>query len=148
MAVLEEDLEKIRCRDEKMELARWAGRRGGYRYDPNTYRWEEKYNVKFSVPIDVAELEWAWKAGMLRREELKDGEYYWGVARNCRVARWSAERACFEHMRLKGAWRLDKIPYPSDERVVEFAPGKLTACDVFIPWVLTEPLPFERVTGF
>ena len=145
--VREEDVEKIKNRDEQTELARWIGRISGRRFGLYDFAWEKKYYLRFGVPITAAELEAAWFAGMLRKEELKDGAYYWGCCRNARVAMWDADKGSFVHMRLKGDWHPEKIPYPSDEKVVEFAPGRLTACDVFIPWLPTEPLDFERVVG-
>ncbi len=78
----------------------------------------KKYKIDFSVPTPAAELDAAYLKGMLRKDELVDGEYYWGICRNARVARWSSRDGKFTHMRFKGNWYPEKIPYPGDEEVI------------------------------
>lgn len=82
---------------------------------------------------------------MLRKADLEDGRYFWGVCRNARVAKWVNEKNTFIHMRFKRRWYTEAIAYPGDEEILEISPGRLVGHDIFVPWIRVEPLPFERV---
>jgi hypothetical protein len=140
----ESDLKKIRTRKSTNE-AKYLYGGCDSADDLRALDWQDKYKPKFSVPIRPAELDAAYAQGMLRKEQLRDGEYYWGVCRNARVARWSAKHQLFFHQRKKFEhWFVESIPHPVDEKT-NFMFGKVVGFDVFAPWVEVEPLDFERV---
>lgn len=63
------------------------------------------------------QLEAAYAAGMLRKEQLEDGAYYRGSCRNAQVARWHAGAQTFVHWRTKFTSRfLECIKHPVDEK--------------------------------
>ena len=106
--------------------------------------WQNKYCLEFSVPIKPEELDAAYIKGMLRKEQLRDGQYYWGICRNARVARWSAKHQLFFHQRKKGGWYVESIPHPVDEKTTVMF-DKVVGFDVFVPWAEVEALEVERV---
>ena len=58
----------------------------------------------------------AYDAGLLRKENLVDRAYYQGRCRNARVARWSQCSQCFVYWRNKfGGKFLERICHPVDE---------------------------------
>lgn len=105
-----DDLEKINARDPAFEIAALYDGLHTHSEEKHwkwQWQWEKKYHIKFSIPIKSEELESAYERGMLRKEHLMDGEYYWGTCRNARVARWSAKNQLFFHQRKKGAWYVE-----------------------------------------
>ncbi len=110
------------------------------------WKWEDKYNLKFSVPIHCNELSAAYQKGVLRKGQLKDGSYYWGICRNARVAKWSCTCQAFLYQHLEGTYNTKEIKHPEDEEGADiFGDGRLVAWDTFIPWVEVIPLPCEVV---
>jgi len=60
----------------------------------------------------------------MRKEDLVDGEYYYGRCRNAVCARWYAEDEEFEYVRTKfGARFVESIKHPEDH----------FGMDVFVP---------------
>lgn len=55
----------------------------------------------FSIPAKPEELEQAYKDGMIRKSDLKDGKSYKGHCRNASVAVWHADKGCFTYQRTK-----------------------------------------------
>jgi hypothetical protein len=131
------DIQKILTRNPDLEIARlWDGLRGRKAHR-HQWSWEKKYKLNFSKEIVFDELAHAYGLGMLPKTVLDDGQFYWGVCRNARVARWSAAEQRFFHRRKKGShWFTESIPHPSDAVAHE---------DLFIPWLQVEPLPHEMV---
>ena len=87
----------------------------------------------------------AYQGGMLRKDELEDGEYFWGTCGNGRVAVWSAHHQRFFFRRNKaGHWRTNELPHPADEIVVPSG-GRTYCFDVFCPYIKVTPLDFEVV---
>jgi hypothetical protein len=89
------------------------------------------------------QLEAAYAAGLMRKEQLEHGQYYSGRCRNANVARWHAGAQCFVHWRVKfGSRFLERIKHPVDENYF----------DVFLPTGLVEPgdnvIPDERFEAF
>jgi hypothetical protein len=69
-------------------------------------------------------------AGVMRKDQLVDGGYYFGVCRNSSVAKWDVNNDCFQYMRYKwGRNFLDTIKYMTDD----------DHYDVF--------MPFEKIDG-
>jgi hypothetical protein len=139
----ESDLKNIENRIPLVEKQRWTGE--PRHRNRARFLWERKYLLKFSSPVRADELQFAWDSGMRKKESLRDGQYYWGVCRNARCARWNSEKNCFEYMRFKGHWYHQTISYPGDEELGEALFGKTVGDDVFVPWIETRPLPFEIV---
>jgi hypothetical protein len=83
--------------------------------------------------------------GDASKEQLQDGQYYWGICRNARVAQWSAKHQLFFHQRKKFEhWYVESIPHPVDEKT-SLMFNKVVGFDIFVPWIEVEPLDFERV---
>jgi hypothetical protein len=98
-----EDLNEISNRRPELEIARWTGCAvDGEEVDHSLWDWERKYQIKFSAPALPSELADAYAKGMLKKEQLVDGKYYWGLCRNSRCAMWSSSDNCFYYMRFKG----------------------------------------------
>lgn len=76
------------------------------------------------------QLEVAYAAGLLRKDQLEDGAYYSGSCRNAQQARWHAGAQVFVHWRSKfGSRFLECIKHPADE----------PRFDVFIAIAKVEP---------
>lgn len=139
----ESDLKKIEQRQSVDELKYLHG--SGLANEPGEWDWQNKYHLEFSIPSKPEEFDVAHAKGMLRKEQLRDGRCYWGICRNARVARWSAEHQLFFHQRKKFEhWYVESIPHPIDQKTTELF-GKVVGFDIFVPWVEVEPLDFERI---
>lgn len=69
-----------------------------------------------SNPIKPGELEQAYKEGMIRKSDLKDGKSYKGHCRNASVAIWQQEKDCFVYQRTKwGSTFPEDINHPEDD---------------------------------
>lgn len=80
------------------------------------------------------ELEAAYALGLLRKEDLVHGQYYFGLCRNAQIARWHAGAERFVHLRTKfGQTFYEAIRHPVDDRHF----------DVFRVKRQTEPAPEE-----
>lgn len=71
------------------------------RVDPAEYR-------EFYVPKLIG-------AGAIPKNELVDGQFYFGEYRNANVGRWIAEKQVFEHWRYKFGYRLDDCNHFEDD---------------------------------
>jgi hypothetical protein len=85
----------------------------------------------------------AYAAGLLRKDQLEHGRYYAGRCRNANVARWHATAQCFVHWREKFGNRfLERIKHPVDENYF----------DVFLPIEVARPgieeIPDEQFEQF
>lgn len=95
--------------------------------------WED---IIFPTPIKESGLEAAYAKGMLKKDQLEDGQYYLGSCRNAYVARWVETDNAFYYMRTK--WEdvfPEKIYHPEDDN------GK----DLFIPYKKVEPTEEEKI---
>lgn len=71
---------------------------------------------QLSNPIKPGELEQAYKEGLIRKSDLKDGVTYLGNCRNAREAVWHADKDCFTYMRTKfGHTFPEDINHPEDD---------------------------------
>ena len=60
-------------------------------------------------------LEAAYKAGLMKKEQLQDGQYYVGSCRNASVAKWCLDENCFKYRRYKwGSHYVEPIYHPAD----------------------------------
>lgn len=85
-------------------------------------------NLRYPVPKQFNKNEYL-NAGVISKEYLVDGCYYYGLCRNARVAKWFAKRQCFVYMRAK----LGSI-FPEDIYHLEDDNGY----DIFLPFGLAE----------
>ncbi|MBK3780402.1 hypothetical protein G3A43_09105 [Paraburkholderia aspalathi] len=99
----------------------------------------------FRLPKDPSpeQMDAAYAAGLLRKEQLVHGQYYAGRCRNAKVARWHAPAQRFVHWRVKfGSRFLERIRHPVDEKFF----------DVFLPMETVEPgdevIPDEKFEQF
>lgn len=107
------------------------------------FAWESKYHLKFSIPIKPEEMALAVARGMIAKPELVEGQYYWGICRNGRVARWSTKLQMFEHNR--GQYnRIEQIPHPENEETI-YTSNKLVGFDIFVPFYGVDPQGFEII---
>ena len=75
-------------------------------------------------------------AGVLRKEDLNDGEYYQGECRNSSLAMWDAENNCFWYMRTKfTSTYKESINHLSDDN----------EHDLFIPFKHIKEVPAEYI---
>ena len=57
-----------------------------------------------------------YKLGVLKKDDLVDGAYYFGTCRNADIAKWDAKGNCFWYMRYKvGLAFSEKINHISDD---------------------------------
>lgn len=76
---------------------------------------EQKY-FKFSIPAKPEELEEAYKNGLVRLEDLKDRQFYFGDCRNASFAMWVKEINKFVYQRTKfGNKFLEEICHPAND---------------------------------
>lgn len=81
-------------------------------------------------------LEEIYAMGLLRKENLEHGLYYFGTCRNAVVARWSARTSLFYYIRSKFGTRYEEaIPHPEDQ----------DGYDIFTPIAAVDPNPEETV---
>ena len=65
------------------------------------------------------------KAGVIAKDQLEDGQYYFGLCRNTTIAVWHKAKNVFHHMRFKfGKWFIEDINHPEDDN----------GFDVFVPF--------------
>ena len=94
------------------------------------------YLISRTIPMTKVLLQQAWDAGMIRKADLKNGQYYLGRCRNANVARWDTENNCFWHIRHKfGNAFVEGINHPEDAR----------GYDVFTPFETVDPTDEEKV---
>jgi hypothetical protein len=74
---------------------------------------------------------------LLRKEELKDGLYYYGHCRNASVAKWNAEKQLFTYMRTKFC---DRFPEDIDPYFID------NGYDQFYPYYETTPTKEQEIT--
>ena len=145
----EEDILKIKSRTSHDELECLGAPSEGPCLSHEAFaeilKWEKNFTANFSIPIKEEELQAAYQRGMLKKDQLEDGKYYWGICRNARVARWSKKDGVFFYNRWKGNWTVKRIPHPVDEEIEEGSFGRLLGLDIFIPWLEVTPLPHEGV---
>lgn len=98
--------------------------------------WPDRITMYTPLRTDE-ELEAAYTIGLMRKEDLVHGQYYFGLCRNAQIARWHAGVERFVHLRKKfGQSFYETIRHPVDERNY----------DVFRVTRVTEPTP-EEVIG-
>jgi hypothetical protein len=138
-----EDYQKIISRDPEIEVARLYGV-GNIDIDHRHWSWEKKYYLNISGPINPVSLKTVIDQGMIRKSDLKNHHYYWGICRNARVARWSVNLQKFEHLRFKAGWDIYTIEHP--ENINENgSEDKFLRFDVFVPWYEIEPIHTEKI---
>ena len=75
---------------------------------PNIPRVDPVEYKEFYVPKLIG-------AGAIPKNELVDGQFYFGEYRNANVGRWIAEKQVFEHWRYKFGYRLDDCNHFEDD---------------------------------
>ena len=75
---------------------------------PNIPRVDAEEYKEFYVPKLIG-------AGAIPKNELVDGQFYFGEYRNANVGRWLAEKQVFEHWRYKFGYRLDDCNHFEDD---------------------------------
>ena len=75
---------------------------------PNIPRVDPVEYKEFYVPKLIG-------AGAIPKNELVDGQFYFGEYRNANVGRWLAEKQVFEHWRYKFGYRLDDCNHFEDD---------------------------------
>lgn len=89
-------------------------------------------------PVTPEWLEVAGSAGLVRKQDLKDGAYYYGTCRNARVARWDVKKNQFTYMRTKfGSSFPEDIRHPEDD----------DGFDLFLPVEEVQPEEREVIRG-
>lgn len=89
---------------------------------------------RLPIPIPNELYKELYEKGVIRKSELKIGEYYFGKCRNASVAKWNGEK--FIYRRLKfGHWSNDEINHLHDDN----------GYDVFIPIDKVVPKEYEIV---
>lgn len=92
--------------------------------NPLTATFYGELMYRFSNPATIEELETAYKDGMPKLSDLKDGEVYSGYCRNARKAMWIEEIQKFVHIREKfGSKFLEGINHPAKD----------DGYDIFVP---------------
>ena len=82
----DEEIKMILNRDPELEAQRLF-----YRASPSEHQsflWERKYEISFPAPTNPDDVKKAVELGMITFESLVDQKYYWGISRDCRVAKW------------------------------------------------------------
>ncbi len=65
------------------------------------------------------------EAGVIAKEQLEDGQYYFGLCRNTKIAVWDKPKNVFHHLRLKfGHWFMEDINHIEDDN----------GFDMFVPF--------------
>ena len=140
-----EEIKMILNRDPELEAQRLFH---GANLEVNKrYLWENRFDICFSSPTNHEDIQKALGLGMIEYEKLVDGHYYWGISRNCRVAKWDKSSLRFVYRRCKGSvWITNDACYPGvDEEYVEFGNGKITGFDLFLPYLPVDPKGDEVV---
>ena len=75
---------------------------------PNIPRVDPVEYKEFYVPKLIG-------AGAIPKNELVDGQFYFGEYRNANIGRWLAEKQVFEHWRYKFGYRLDDCNHFEDD---------------------------------
>ena len=92
--------------------------------------------IKFPVPLQQSDLEAAYSKGVLKKDQLEDGQYYLGYCRNAYVAKWVESENAFYYMRKKFKDVFpEKIFHPEDDN----------ERDLFIPFKKVEPTKEEKI---
>jgi len=84
----------------------------------NSYLKHRDYQPIHSImEITTEVLAKSYSAGLLPKEQFKDGQYYFGICRNASVARWYANPGAFVYIRTKfGSCFPEKINCPEDSK--------------------------------
>ena len=75
---------------------------------PNIPRVDPVEYKEFYVPKLIG-------AGAIPKNELVDGQFYFGEYRNANIGRWLAEKQVFEHWRYNFGYRLDDCNHFEDD---------------------------------
>jgi hypothetical protein len=99
-------------------------------------QYTQKRNGRLPKPITPDVLEHLYDCGLIRKENLKDGQHYYGNCRNACVARWNAVKGVFTYMRTKYETRFSEdINHPVDDNLY----------DLFEPVAECEPEEHEKI---
>lgn len=93
-------------------------------------------NIQLPNPLRKIHYDILYDIGVLRKEQLIDGEYYEGFCRNADVAMWDEKENCFWYMRHKfGSVFAEKINHLQDDNFY----------DLFIPIRRVIPKDDEKI---
>jgi hypothetical protein len=103
------------------------------RADMKAWLFEKK--LQYPLPRDFNVAEYI-AAGVVPKNKLVDGCYYYGLCRNAEVAQWVAAKHCFVYMRCKFGFR-----FPEDILHLEDDNG----FDLFVPLGVAEEIKPEEM---
>ena len=112
--------EKMNAIKAKIEEEREERKRKMIEYWNNLPKFEKPEDVPNIPRVDAAEYKEFYVpkligAGAIPKNELVDGQFYFGEHRNANVGRWIAEKQVFEHWRYKFGYRLDDCNHFEDD---------------------------------
>ena len=112
--------EKMNAIKAKIEEEREERKRKMIEYWNNLPKFEKPEDVHNIPRVDAAEYKEFYVpkligAGAIPKNELVDGQFYFGEYRNANVGRWLAEKQVFEHWRYKFGFRIDHCNHFEDD---------------------------------
>ena len=112
--------EKMNAIKAKIEEEREERKRKMIEYWNNLPKFEKPEDVPNIPRVDAAEYKEFYVpkligAGAIPKNELVDGQFYFGEYRNANVGRWIAGKQVFEHWRYKFGYRLDDCNHFEDD---------------------------------
>lgn len=112
--------EKINALKAKIEEEKVERKRRMLEYWNNLPKFEKPEDVPNIPRVDPVEYKEFYVpkligAGAIPKNELVDGQFYFGEYRNANVGRWIAEKQVFEHWRYKFGYRLDDCNHFEDD---------------------------------
>ena len=112
--------EKMNAIKAKIEEEREGRKRKMIEYWNNLPKFENPEDVPNIPRVDAAEYKEFYVpkligAGAIPKNELVDGQFYFGEYRNANVGRWIAEKQVFEHWRYKFGFRIDYCNHFEDD---------------------------------
>ena len=112
--------EKINELKEKIDEEKAERKRRMLEYWNNLPKFEKPEDVPNIPRVDPVEYKEFYVpkligAGAIPKNELVDGQFYFGEYRNANVGRWLAEKQVFEHWRYKFGFRIDHCNHFEDD---------------------------------
>ena len=112
--------EKINELKEKIDEEKAERKRRMLEYWNNLPKFEKPEDVPNIPRVDPVEYKEFYVpkligAGAIPKNELVDGQFYFGEYRNANVGRWIAGKQVFEHWRYKFGYRLDDCNHFEDD---------------------------------
>ena len=112
--------EKINALKAKIDEEKGERKRRMVEYWNNLPKFEKPEDVPGIPRVDPVEYKEFYVpkligAGAIPKNELVDGQFYFGEYRNANVGRWLAEKHVFEHWRYKFGFRIDHCNHFEDD---------------------------------